>query len=153
MLGFIAQLDVHELAPFFALLIKPLHIIPVESSGTSEWFWATEGSFNKFQAMDFLKHLTVEKITVLSWKKISGFLHVIEDIIGVFDEFRVGPFLDFLMGCVVRILKSCSINLEVAKSMGSSFAENHSDIDLKLKIDNTDMNICQVIFFYPLIIV
>ncbi|XP_048334306.2 uncharacterized protein LOC107422300 isoform X3 [Ziziphus jujuba] len=131
-LGFIAQLDVDELPLFFTLLIKPLQIIFVGSDGTSDWYWDSAIiSIEKFRALNFLKHFSVDSITALSWKKRYGFLHVIEDILGVFDELRVRPFLDFLMGCVVRILGSCTCNLDIAKGCSSS-VENHSGANMTL---------------------
>ncbi|ONI16067.1 hypothetical protein PRUPE_3G077100 [Prunus persica] len=131
-LGFIAQVEVEKLPLFFVLLIKPLQIVSMGSDGAASWFWTLpNSSLAEFQALDFLKYFTLSNISALSWKKRSGFLHVIEDILGVFDASRVGPFLDFLMGCVVRILGSCSLGLDVAKGNGSS-VENYPDVDLTL---------------------
>ncbi|KAG7592924.1 Armadillo-type fold [Arabidopsis thaliana x Arabidopsis arenosa] len=104
---FISQMDVNELSLFFALLIKPLNIIPEEamdlfsSSGKS--------SVDCFQKLNFLKYLTVDTISTLSRKQKSGFLSVIQQILEVFDEPHVRPFLDFLMGCVVRLLAGTSL--------------------------------------------
>ncbi|XP_020868571.1 small subunit processome component 20 homolog [Arabidopsis lyrata subsp. lyrata] len=104
---FITQMDVNELSLFFALLIKPLNIIPEEamdlfsSSGKS--------SVGCFQKLNFLKYLTVDTISTLSRKQKSGFLSVILQILEVFDEPHVRPFLDFLMGCVVRLLAGTSL--------------------------------------------
>lgn len=146
-LGFIAQLDVDELPLFFTLLIKPLQIIFVGSDGTSDWYWDSAIiSIEKFRALNFLKHFSVDNITALSWKKRYGFLHVIEDILGVFDELRVRPFLDFLMGCVVRILGSCTCNLDIAKGCSSS-VENHSGANMTLlEQDSAAQNMFLVIF-------
>ncbi|KAI5337169.1 hypothetical protein L3X38_016438 [Prunus dulcis] len=131
-LSFIAQVEVEKLPLFFVLLIKPLQIVSMGSDGAASWFWTLpNGSLAEFQALDFLKYFTLSNISALSWKKRSGFLHVIEDILGVFDASHVGPFLDFLMGCVVRILGSCSLSLDVAKGNGSS-VENYPDVDLTL---------------------
>ncbi|BBG99033.1 ARM repeat superfamily protein, partial [Prunus dulcis] len=131
-LSFIAQVEVEKLPLFFVLLIKPLQIVSMGSDGAASWFWTLpNGSLAEFQALDFLKYFTLSNISALSWKKRSGFLHVIEDILGVFDAFHVGPFLDFLMGCVVRILGSSSLSLDVAKGNGSS-VENYPDVDLTL---------------------
>lgn len=124
-MGFLAQLDVDELPLFFALLIKPLQIVTVGSDGTSDWFWtSSRSSIARFQASNFLKYFTVDNITALSWKKRNGFLHVIEDVIGVFDELRIKPCLDFLMGCAVRILESCTYSLDAAKGISSSLDES-----------------------------
>ncbi|EFH69737.1 predicted protein [Arabidopsis lyrata subsp. lyrata] len=106
-LRFISQLDVNELSLFFALLIKPLNIIPEEamdlfsSSGKS--------SVDCFQKLNFLKYLTLDTISTLSRKQKSGFLSVIQQIFEVFHESHVRPFLDFLMGCVVRLLAGTSL--------------------------------------------
>ena len=132
-LGFIAQLDVEELPLFFALLIKPLHIISQEADSTACWLWTSPENFmDQFQAFNFLKYFTVDNIIALSWKKRYGFLHVIEDVLGVFDELRLRPFLDLLMGCIVRLLGSCASNIDVAKCNGFSSLEDHSSADLTL---------------------
>ncbi|KAE8036875.1 hypothetical protein FH972_009508 [Carpinus fangiana] len=126
-LGFIAQLDVEELPLFFALLIKPLQICSKETDSTSYWL---RTSWENSMANNFLKYFTVDNIVALSWKKKYGFLHVIEDVLGVFDEFHVRPFLDLLMGCVVRVLGSCTSSVVVAKCNGLSSLEDHSNADL-----------------------
>lgn len=113
------------------MLIKPLQIISIGSEGAANWFWSSSnGSVEEFQRLNFLKYFTFSNITALSWKKRSAFLHVIEDVLGVFDASRVGPFLDFLMGCVVRILGSSTIGLDVAKGKGASSLKNYSDATL-----------------------
>ncbi|KAB1216916.1 hypothetical protein CJ030_MR4G016071 [Morella rubra] len=110
-LGFIAQLDVEELPLFFALLIKPLQIGPPETESSAFWFKTSpENYMDQFHA--FLNYFTVDSITALSWKKRYGFMHVIQDLLGVFDELHIRPFLDLLMGCVVRVLGSCTSRLE-----------------------------------------
>ncbi|CBI17281.3 unnamed protein product, partial [Vitis vinifera] len=132
-LAFIAQLDVNELALFFAMLLKPLLSISKGSDTTADWFWSShENYMNDFQAFNVLKFFTVDNINSLSWKKRYGFLHVIEDVLEVFDEFHVIPFLDLLMGCVVRVLGSCTSSLESAKSCGYSLVENYSNVNLNV---------------------
>ncbi|CAN6915531.1 unnamed protein product [Brassica oleracea] len=101
-LRFIAERDVDDLALFFVLLIKPLNIISEE---TMDLFWSSgKASLDYFQKADFLKDFTGDTISTLSKNQKSGFLHVIQDILEVFDELRVRPFIDFLMGCVVRLM-------------------------------------------------
>lgn len=101
-LRFIAERDVNDLALFFVLLIKPLNIISEE---TMDLFWSSgKASLDYFQKADFLKDFTGDTISTLSKNQKSGFLHVIQDILEVFDELRVRPFIDFLMGCVVRLM-------------------------------------------------
>ncbi|KAL0705148.1 hypothetical protein Bca4012_071573 [Brassica carinata] len=101
-LGVISQLDVNELSLFFALLMKPLNIISDEAA---DLFWSSgESSLDYFQKSKFSKYINVDALSTLSWKMKSGFLHVIQHILKVFDVFHVRPFLDFLMGCVVRLL-------------------------------------------------
>lgn len=132
-LGFIAELDAKEIPPFFALLIKPLQISSEDADSTACWFWtSSENSMDQFQGFNFLKYFTVDNITALSWKKRYGFMHVIEDVLGVFDEFHIRPFLDLLMGCVVRVLGSCTSSIDAAKCDGLSLLEDHSGADLTL---------------------
>ncbi|EOA39466.1 hypothetical protein CARUB_v10008061mg, partial [Capsella rubella] len=109
-LCFISQLDVDELSLFFALLIKPLNIISEE---TMEFFGSSDkSSLDCFRRSNFLKCFNAETISTLSREKKTGFLHVIEQILEVFDVFHIQPFLDFLMGCVVRLLVNYAPNIE-----------------------------------------
>ncbi|XP_037492635.1 small subunit processome component 20 homolog [Jatropha curcas] len=137
-LRFIAQLDVNEIPLFFALLIKPLHIISKEADGITSMFWTLPGSStNIIQPLKLLKYFTLENIMELPWKKRFGFLHVIEDILGVFDESHIRPFLDLLMGCVVRVLGFCTSSLNVAKGSGSSVTESDCNAIFELHEEDT----------------
>ncbi|KAJ0093493.1 hypothetical protein Patl1_26060 [Pistacia atlantica] len=128
LLGFIAQLDVDELPLFFTLLIKSLNIIP--NGADVDVFWTTPNyTMDNFHELSFLKYFNIENLATLSWKKSHGFLHVIEDVFGVFDESHIRPFLHLLMGCVVRILVSCTSSIVAAKG-GSSSIKDHSSTDL-----------------------
>ncbi|KAJ0034275.1 hypothetical protein Pint_25497 [Pistacia integerrima] len=128
LLGFIAQLDVDELPLFFTLLIKSLNIIP--KGADVDVFWTTPNyTMDNFHELSFLKYFNIENLAILSWKKSHGFLHVIEDVFGVFDESHIRPFLHLLMGCVVRILVSCTSSIVAAKG-GSSSIKDHSSTDL-----------------------
>ncbi|KAJ4967931.1 hypothetical protein NE237_014632 [Protea cynaroides] len=110
-LCFLAQLDVDELPPLFTLLIKPLWPIPEGSKDINALFWSCKISMDRLQESNLLECFTADNMAKLSWKKRYGFLHVIDDILKVFDELHLGPFLNLLMGCVVRILGSCTSNL------------------------------------------
>lgn len=128
-LGFLAELDVGELPLFYALLINPLQTISQGVDAIGNCLWSSpECSKDEFDACSILRQFTVDNITALSWKKIYGFLHVVEDILGVFDELHIKPFLDLLMGCVVRILASCSSSLVCTKSSGTYLVENKSTL-------------------------
>ncbi|CAL5416773.1 unnamed protein product [Camellia sinensis] len=130
-LGFLAQLDINELPLFFALLLKPLLSISERFDGISKWFLSSsEWSKDEFDSFGLLKYFTMDNILAISWKKRYGFLHVIENILGVFDEFHVKPYLDLLMGCVVRILGSCTSILESGKSTGLAAVETDSSFKL-----------------------
>ncbi|KAL5542673.1 hypothetical protein UlMin_010383 [Ulmus minor] len=142
-LGFIAHLEVDELPLFFVLLIKPLQITSMGSDGTSDLLWTSPtSSRDRFQASNFLDYFTVDNVVALSWKKRNGFLHVIEDVIGVFDEFRVIPFLDLLMGCVVRILRSCTSCIDASKGNSSALDEDqHESNQTLLEKDGAERNL------------
>lgn len=121
-----------------------MQIIPNEDGYASNLY---SNPIDEFHSLNFLKYFTVENITALSWKKRYGFLHVIEDIMGVFDEFRVRPFLDLLMGCVVRVLASCSSNIDTAKVAESSPASDHPDVEMiSDDKDSAEANHVKVIF-------
>ncbi|MCH98519.1 small subunit processome component 20-like protein [Trifolium medium] len=125
-LSFIAGLDITELPLFFALLIKPLQIVE-KTDGPANLFWTLPISCSsEFQASSLLEYFTLDNIATLSWKKKYGFLHVIEDIVGVFDELHIRPFLDLLVGCVVRVLESCTSSLDNVKLDGLSSDQHNS---------------------------
>ncbi|KAL8239479.1 hypothetical protein R6Q59_016046 [Mikania micrantha] len=111
-IGFLAELDIDELPLFFALLIKPLLIGLVGVDDMSELIWSSPKPFAIFDSSAFLEHFIMDHIKSLSSKKIYGFLHVTEEILGVFDELRIKPVLDTLMGSVVRILASCALSMD-----------------------------------------
>uniref|UniRef100_A0A7N1A2N7 ARM repeat superfamily protein n=1 Tax=Kalanchoe fedtschenkoi TaxID=63787 RepID=A0A7N1A2N7_KALFE len=124
-LNFVAQLEVSELPQFFAALLKPLISIPTDDSDDANWFWGFPNSlFYENLSVSFLKYFTRDNIMALSWKKKSGFVHVIEDIVGVFDEVRIRPFLELLMGCVVRLLEWCTENLDKSKNFEYSSVDH-----------------------------
>ena len=112
-IGFLAELDINELPLFFALLIKPLQ---TGSSGVDDMDESPETPAN-FDSSSVLRHFTIDNIKSLSSKKVYGFLHVTEEIIGVFDASLIEPFLDTLMGSVVRILASCSPTMDETKNV------------------------------------
>lgn len=108
-----AQLDVEELPLFFALLIKPIVSASQGASAKSAWPWTTPETLQHgLDSFSVLEHFSRDCINGMSWKKRYGFLHVIEDIVAVFDEVHISPFLDLLMGCIVRLLDSCTSTLE-----------------------------------------
>ncbi|XP_047962279.1 small subunit processome component 20 homolog [Salvia hispanica] len=124
-LGFLAELDLDELPLFFWLLVKPL--LPDEMSKTC---WASFKSHQfEVDEPDILNLLTSTAIETLSWKKKFGFLHVVEDILAVFDESRIKPFLNILINCVVLISLSCSSVLG-CKTRDKSPVEDSSSLDL-----------------------
>ncbi|KAK6117591.1 hypothetical protein DH2020_048670 [Rehmannia glutinosa] len=130
-LGFLAQLDVDELPIFFWLLLKPLLSVSQSDNETSKIFWSLPQSHkDEIDTSEILKHFTTDTINTLSWKKRYGFLHVVEDILTVFDESHLNPFLNLLMQFVVRILASCTSSLGSRESSGSSSIHNCSSFDL-----------------------
>ncbi|CAH2033822.1 unnamed protein product, partial [Thlaspi arvense] len=122
----ISQLDVNELALFFALLMKPLNIISEE---TTDLFWSSgKCSLEYFQKSNFLKYFNVDTLSTLSWKMKSGFLHVIQHVLEVFDVFHVRPFLDFLMGCVVRLLVNYAPNIDEESTIDKESVSTKADL-------------------------
>ena len=124
-MGFLAELDLDELPLFFWLLVKPL--LPDEMSTTC-WASFKSHQFEVYEP-DILNLLTSTAIETLSWKKKFGFLHVVEDILAVFDESRIKPFLNILINCVVLISLSCSSVLG-CKTRDKSPVEDSSSLDL-----------------------
>lgn len=96
-------------------------------------FWNSgKTSLEYFQKANFLKDFTGDTISTLSRNQKSGFLHVIQDILEVFDELRVRPFIDFLMGCVVRLMVNYtpSTNEESSDNAASSTPENKENVSV-----------------------
>lgn len=122
-------------------MIKPLQIVK-KTDGPGKLFWTQPGgSISEFQASSLLEYFTLESIVELSWKKRYAFLHVIEDVLGVFDELHVRPFLDLLMGCVVRLLGSCASSLDNAKLSEFPLDQSDSGTDpIFLKEETTPTN-------------
>nr|GEV01026.1 hypothetical protein [Tanacetum cinerariifolium] len=110
-IGFLAELDINELPLFFALLIKPLQ---TGSSGVDDVCESPETPAI-IDSSSVSRLITLDNIKSLSSKKVYGFLHVTEEIIGVFDASRIEPVLDTLMGSVVRILASCAPTMDETK--------------------------------------
>ncbi|KAF9622576.1 hypothetical protein IFM89_032475 [Coptis chinensis] len=120
-LCFLAQLEITELLLVFVLLIKPLHPALNGNEGFNNWFWSSsEITLETFQACNVLESFTVDKLMEITLKKRYGFLHVFEDTVKSFDELHLRPFLSLLMGLVVRILESCTLSLDAAKSNEAS---------------------------------
>lgn len=96
-------------------MIKPLQIVN-ETDESAKLFWTLPGgSVSEFQMPSLLEYFNPESIAEISIRKRYAFLHVIEEVLGVFDEQHVRPFIDLLMGCVVRILGSCASSLDDAR--------------------------------------
>lgn len=131
-LQFFAQLDTKELPLFFALLLKPLNIIPREADAdaSANWFCNLSPASTNASATNILKYFSAESIVALSWKKKYGFMHVIEEVLAVFDEMLVGPFLNIILGCVVRVLGSCTSGLLAARQNELSLVENEKICDM-----------------------
>lgn len=128
-LMFFAQLDAKELPLFFALLLKPLNIIPREDDATANWFCNSHSVSMTFSATNILKYFSEESIEALSWKKKYGFMHVIEEVLAVFDEMLISPFLNIILGCVVRVLGSCTSSLHASRKNEVSLVENDNICD------------------------
>lgn len=137
-LGFLAELDVNELPLFFALLIKPLQTTIEGADAINKCLWSSPETFKgHLGSFSILKKFTMDGIRALSWKKRFGFLHVIEEVLAVFDESRIKPFLDLLMGCVVRILESCTATLNSTKCR-KGLSPTDSSFDMGVAQDDID---------------
>ncbi|KAJ0257757.1 hypothetical protein HA466_0085710 [Hirschfeldia incana] len=121
----ISQLDVNELSLFVALLMKPLNIISDEAT---DLFWSSgKSSLDYFQKSKFSTYINVDALSTLPWKMKSGFLHVIKHILKVIDVFHVRPFLDFLMGCVVRLLVNNAPNIDEESNIDTEIVSTNHD--------------------------
>ncbi|ERN01577.1 U3 small nucleolar RNA-associated protein 20 [Amborella trichopoda] len=127
LLCFLAQLEVNELPLFFFSLLKPIHDVCTKSEGFDHQLLCSwEKSLREFQPVR-IGHLTAGCMGDLPLKKISGFVHVVEDILRTFDELHIKPFLGMLMMYVVHMMESCTQNLNYVKSDQYSIVGNDSD--------------------------
>ncbi|XP_051119137.1 uncharacterized protein LOC127243259 [Andrographis paniculata] len=126
-LGFLTEVDVDELPQFFWLLMKPLLSSSQNYDEISKNFLSLpQNPKGEVHTNDILKHFTSETINALSLKKKYGFLHVVEDILAVFGESHLNPFLDLLINCVTRILASCTSSITNSKIDGLPSSQNSS---------------------------
>lgn len=123
-LCFLAQLEVNELAPFFILLLKSLRNAFIDEHTSicgSKYSW--EVAIEQGRTLDFINMISTEGVATLPYKKKSGFLHVMKDVLETFDEERMVPYLLPLLAFVLRILESCALSLEHQKDA----IFNHND--------------------------
>ncbi|XP_042384346.1 U3 small nucleolar RNA-associated protein 20-like isoform X1 [Zingiber officinale] len=120
-LCFLAQLEVDELLLFFMLLLKPLlprpranEVLDVQTAEASTNI--THGSSSSI----LNKYSTSILVADLSWKQKYGFLHVIDEILRIFDEAHIKPYLNALLKIVGWILESCMPNLSSGDSLSNS---------------------------------
>lgn len=116
-----AQLEVDELLLFFMLLLKPLlprpranEVLDVQTAEASTNI--THGSSSSI----LNKYSTSILVADLSWKQKYGFLHVIDEILRIFDEAHIKPYLNALLKIVGWILESCMPNLSSGDSLSNS---------------------------------
>ncbi|XP_071927577.1 uncharacterized protein [Coffea arabica] len=141
-LGFLAELDIQELPLFFFLLIKPLQGTSVTADVSRQCLLSSSESVkDEFDSISILKQFTVDGLKGLSWKKKFGFLHVIEEILAVFDEYHINPFLNLLMGCVVRVLESCTAALESSKCKEPSLTDSGFNVAAAYDIVDREIDI------------
>ena len=141
-LGFLAELDIQELPLFFFLLIKPLQGTSVTADVSRQCLLSSSESIkDEFDSISILKQFTVDGLKGLSWKKKFGFLHVIEEILAVFDEYHINPFLNLLMGCVVRVLESCTAALESSKCKEPSLTDSGFNVAAAYDIVDREIEI------------
>lgn len=127
-LGFLAQLETDELSLLFELLIFPLRTAAEGANANGEWVRTSQPSTkDEFNSLSILKLFTGDGMKHISWKKLYSFLHVIIEVLQVFDEWHISPFLDLLLGSVVRVLDSCTKSLDCLKSNESSLHDPSCD--------------------------
>ncbi|KMT14841.1 hypothetical protein BVRB_3g065640 isoform B [Beta vulgaris subsp. vulgaris] len=130
-LGFIAELNVSELPLFFQLLMKSLQISEPSNYGMESCTGISKkNNMDEFELSSLLDLFTTERILAIPWKKRYGFLHVVEEVLRIFDASRVSPFLDLLLGCVVRVLKSCASSIPSRSNKQAAQLDNSSDVTL-----------------------
>lgn len=82
----------NELAPFFILLLKSLQNAFIDEHTSicgSKYSW--EAAIEQGTSMDFINLISIEGVATLPYKKKSGFLHVVKDVLETFDEARMVP--------------------------------------------------------------
>ena len=122
MLSFLAHLDAVELASFFLLIFKPIGCAFTKGSleHTKEGYpW--EIVIKDVVHSNFIECVDLQNIHKLSYKKKSGFLHMVKDILESFGRDQVTPYMHALLAFCFRILQSCKISTGV--NVGTSTPE------------------------------
>ncbi|CAN6446079.1 unnamed protein product [Victoria cruziana] len=139
-LCFLSQLEVEELPLFFSLCFRSMHMLPNGTGFVHRSYTSVLQYVQEVQFSDFFKNFSSGNSRNLQWKKIHGFLHILEDILKSFQESHVMPFLELLMLLVVRILECCKSSLLMKASNISLVASHHSaDVSMTDGIDGTVM--------------
>eukprot|EP00897_Mesotaenium_endlicherianum_P002352 jgi/Mesen1/2144/ME000152S01235 len=125
-LSFLGHLDASELAPFFALLLSPLsaafaHPPPPYLSGSSsagagqpsyascpsdEEGW--QAALREGTNAQFVEFIDPEALWKVPHKRKMGFMHMAKDLLEVFGEGLLGPYLHAIAAVAVRCLEVCS---------------------------------------------
>ena len=151
MLQFLAQLETSELAPLFALLLKPL-----QTSFSGVALEVFEGSTPKWEATvlkgdvtsKFIDWVDLGALAALQYKRKMGFLHMVKDALDIFDRERIEPYLHALLGLVFKCLESTVGTYEesLAGNEESALADVVSADAMELEsVENTgNQELCEV---------
>lgn len=127
------------------MLIKPL--VSASQGAAAKRATTPETLKHGFDSFSVLEHFSRDCIDTISWKKRYGFLHVVEDIVAVFDEVHISPFLDLLMGCIVRLLDSCTSTLEGTRN-DRGLADHGHQVEDKIMVMSSPAASLEIFFFF-----
>ncbi|XP_024539706.1 small subunit processome component 20 homolog isoform X1 [Selaginella moellendorffii] len=99
-LTFLSCLEAKELETFFSLITRPLE------AASSNVLLAVDQNEIK-SPIDLVDK---KRVAGLPHKTKVGFLHLVKDILQVFDGERIEPYLPALMGIVFRLLEAASLS-------------------------------------------
>ncbi|XP_031478045.1 uncharacterized protein LOC116249069 [Nymphaea colorata] len=115
-LCFLSQLEVEELPLFFSLCFRNICMLPDGTGFVHRSYTSVLQYVQEVQLSDFFKSFSSDNLGNLQWKKIHGFLHILEDILKAFQESHIKPFLGLLMMLVIQILECCKSSLVMKAS-------------------------------------
>lgn len=106
---------------------------------------------------NFINWVDGEGTANLSYKKKTGFLHMIKDVLETFDKEHVTPYLHAFLAFTFRILEACQVNNDQSTISPNSTLTDEVLISGKKDIRTLALKVLAIVFskyddaeFYPL---
>ncbi|KAJ7564585.1 hypothetical protein O6H91_02G024400 [Diphasiastrum complanatum] len=127
-LPFLANLETKELALLFCLLLRPLQSAFNRDSGSNvdRTAFSWEAAIGQGVTSDFINWVDRKSAAALPHKKKLGFLNLVKDILDIFDDHHLEPYLHALLAFVLRFLEASPSTVEMKKNGKNSSFDNVS---------------------------